>query len=451
MVRIQKRYSFLKIFFNPLFFVLLFSLISLWDLPASASRVKKPINKQRLIPANFLEWGKDETNYAVLVDKSLQKVMIYRGDNLFAPEKVYYSSTGENDGAKDEVNDRKTPEGIYFFINNFEKKYLSPIYGSRALPIDYPNIVDKKNGKKGYGIWFHGTNKPLKPKDTNGCIALENNDIEEIASLVTLFKTPVIISSQIKMAPPDVLKEKAEKIKKIIESWRRAWEGKDIESYMSFYNRRFTSGSKNLKMWERYKTRLAKKYKYIHVDIEDLTILENDGIILAIFKQTYRTPSFQSRGIKRLYFTKNSKQWKIIGEEFKGAEKQRIPAEKPVIFTRREVEDFIYAWKHSWETKDLAEYISCYAPDFTSRGMNLNSWKRHRDRLNKKYKSVHVTISDLRINRVSDRNARVRFTQSYKADSYKDLGIKKIVLVRKGGDWKIKEEEWTPIRKRSLQ
>ena len=32
--------------------------------------------------------------------------------------------------------------------------------------------------------------------------------------------------------------------------------------------------------------------------------------------------------------------------------------------------------------------------------------------------------------------------QDYRADGYRDYGVKKIVLVKKGDDWKIKKEEW---------
>ncbi|MBN1625760.1 MAG: L,D-transpeptidase, partial [Deltaproteobacteria bacterium] len=103
------------------------------------------------MPSNFLKWGKWGSDYAVLVDKSNQKVMLYKSDNLFEPEKVYQCSTGENGGPKNIINDKKTPEGIYYFINTYTRESLAPIYGSMALPLDYPNIFDVKEGRNGYG------------------------------------------------------------------------------------------------------------------------------------------------------------------------------------------------------------------------------------------------------------------------------------------------------------
>ena len=432
-----------------LIFCLFIILSTLGGYSASASSVKQPIKVRKLVPANLLEWGKGDSEYAILVDKSRQKIMVYRSNYLFAPEKVYKCSTGENDGPKSKKNDRRTPEGIYFFTNNVEKKYLSPIYGSRALPIDYPNLIDEKEGNSGYGIWLHGTNKPLKPKDTNGCIVLDNEDIEEMSSVIKLFETPIIISSRIKLVPPSELEKEANKIKRIIEKWRSSWQGKDIETYMSLYNRKFTSGVKNWHAWRDYKSRLAQKYKWINVKIDNLRLLSNDGVILAIFKQAYSTPSFESRGMKRLYFTKNSNEWKITGEFFRGAEKAIVPVKKPVLFSRREVEDFIHLWKDSWETKDLERYIFCYDTDFKSRNMDLSAWKNHRSRLNQKYQSLDIQISHLKIKRLTDKTVEVRFTQDYRADGYRDLGVKKMLLVKEGKEWKIKTEDWSPIKRKS--
>jgi len=268
------------------------------------------------MPSNFLKWGKWGADYVVLVDKSQQKVMLYRSDNLLTPEKVYHCSTGENDGRKSALNDKKTPEGIYFFVKSYTKESLAPIYGARALPLNYPNIFDLREGRDGYGIWFHGLNKPLKPYDTSGCVALENKDIEDLATYVSLFNTPVIISSSIEMSPQGEIETKAKDIADIIEGWRDSWQNRDVERYMSFYSLSFKSGSKDWSQWKDYKKQVTNKYKDIRVKVDALGILMNNNMVIASFKQTYRTPVFESSGTKRLYIAKNSDEWKIIGEDF---------------------------------------------------------------------------------------------------------------------------------------
>ncbi|MCK5554164.1 MAG: hypothetical protein KAJ09_13520, partial [Deltaproteobacteria bacterium] len=79
--------------------------------------------------------------------------------------------------------------------------------------------------------------------------------------------------------------------------------------------------------------------------------------------------------------------------------------------------------------------------------MNLNAWKAHRERLNQKYPSLEVAISDLVVVQFSDDTARVSFKQDYRANGYRDFGLKKILLIKRGEHWKIKKEEWTPLRR----
>jgi murein L,D-transpeptidase YafK len=465
-----------------------------------ADSVKQQINQEQDLPVFLLEW-QGKPDYVVVVDKSQQKVMVYRTDNLLAPEKVYQCSTGEHDGPKSERNDRRTPEGIYFFTNSYLGETLAPIYGSRALPINYPNIIDQMEGKEGYGIWFHGTNKPIMPNDTNGCVSMENKDIEELATLIKMFNTPIIISSRMETASPADIQKAREVMTGIIENWRNAWQDRDIDKYMSFYSRKFTSGGKNWRQWKENKSRLVKRYSNITVEMDDLRLLTANGVVLVTFKQTYGTSDFKSRGTKILYLTKNSDQWKIAAETFdldkiekidkviaalgkaeapaidiKKAEtpavdiaktetpsvdsaKVEMPvtditkseepaAEKQEPYSLQEVEDFIYSWKDSWEKEDLSRYISCYDKNFQSRGMDLAAWEKHRKALNKKYRSLKIEISELKIEPISDNSAKAAFMQNYMADNYKDIGSKELLLVKEGKDWKIIKEEWTPIKKR---
>ena len=239
-----------------------------WMWPPAAHEAQhpqRPVASSRIVPSPVLKWPENGSEYAILVEKAGQKVHVLRRDDPFTPIRTFPCSTGENRGPKTRMNDRRTPEGIYFVVKSYEKKDLAPIYGIRAFPLDYPNPIDQKEGRDGYGIWFHGTNKPLKPRDTNGCIVLKNKDINELAGYITLHETPIIISTKMPMADEKVLNREAEEIGRRIEEWRKAWEGKDIDHYMVLYHPTFTTGSKNWRQWKAYKTRLAKKYNRISV------------------------------------------------------------------------------------------------------------------------------------------------------------------------------------------
>jgi murein L,D-transpeptidase YafK len=441
--------------------VLTLLLIILWAALPSAGSAKPAGDNGALVPAPFLKWPEKGSDHAILVDKSQQKVFIYKKDDPSEPVKTYTCSTGENDGKKSKQNDRKTPEGIYFFINVFEQKNLAPIYGVRAFPLDYPNPVDRREGRDGYGIWFHGLNKPLKPKDTNGCVALENRDIDDISSYIKLNDTPVVISSKMELIEPEKLQKEREELERLIEGWRKAWEGKQVDRYMSYYSPQFTSGKKDWKAWKEYKARLARQYKEIRVQLDNLALFRNDGTAMASFNQQYTTSAFDSKGIKRLFLQQNSSQWKIVGEYFDTPEERPViavmkrtvpeakaaPAKKPVSTASSEIRAFIESWRKAWEKKDLKTYIACYDPGFSSRGMDLQDWRKHREGLNEQHQSLAIELKDMKIRESSGDTATVTFIQDYRADEYRDLGLKNILLTKRGAHWKIKKEDWRALRK----
>lgn len=423
------------------------SFLILWAFPRTAESIKPVSKKVDLVPAAILKWPEEGSDYTVLVDKSRQRVFLYHKDTPSRPQKVFKCSTGEKDGQKSRKNDRRTPEGIYFFTKSFVKRELSPIYGVRAFPIDYPNPVDAREGRGGYGIWFHGTNKDLRPKDSNGCIVLENQNIDELAGYIKLHDTPVVISDRVEMAGPANVRDEARELEMIIEKWRHAWETKNVDEYMSLYSKWFQNKGKDWRAWKEYKTGLAEKYENIRVTVDNLRLLKSDGVVVATFTQGYSTSSFKSDGTKKLYLHQNSKEWKIIGEYFTGKELMLPAPGKTEIFSPEEVERFILSWKKAWENKDIKGYISCYHPTFRSRGMNVESWRKHRQRLNNKYGRLSIDLEDLKITRVSDHRARASFLQVYRADTYQDIGHKELHLARKGGHWKIEEEEWRPLKR----
>ncbi|MCU0594217.1 MAG: L,D-transpeptidase family protein [Desulfobacterota bacterium] len=484
-----------------------FSLLAAqWDGFSTALATKAPTDK---VPSPLVKWPEKGSEYAVLVDKSQQKVFVYHRDQPSKPHRTYTCSTGENQGPKLRENDRKTPEGVYFFVRAFEKRELLPIYGSRAFALDYPNVIDRREGKNGHGIWFHGLNKPLKPRDTNGCVALENPDIDDLASFIRIDDTPVIVSEKIEMVSPSEVEKDREEVLRIIETWRTSWERKEVDKYMSLYSPDFISSGKNWQQWKEHKARLAKQYNKIKVDVQNLRIVQNDGLVLASFLQKYGNEYFSSSGMKTLYL-KHGSRLRIIGEYFEGSElkpsirkeaptpeetktviaakepalkpQESKPAEvkkeptitveemKPVLAKKeplppaeeskpapvkketppagddpKDLRRMVEAWKKAWEQKDLASYMSFYDSTFQSRGMDFKAWKKHREKLNQKYRSIAVGISDLKIERPSAAVASVRFTQKYEADDYEDEGLKSLLLVKRGKDWKIKEEEWKPL------
>jgi len=135
-------------------------------------------------------------NYFLVVEKSSQQLSLYQHDQELTLIRKFSSTTGENPGTKAFSGDSRTPEGIYFITEVYEDKKIT-VFGSRAFHLDYPNVFDKHSGHQGDGIFIHGTNKILEPFSTNGCITLDNIDLDELAPYLAVNSVPVIIVNKI--------------------------------------------------------------------------------------------------------------------------------------------------------------------------------------------------------------------------------------------------------------
>jgi murein L,D-transpeptidase YafK len=270
----------------------------------------------RFVPDSLIYFSPQNQGYILLVEKAHQKAYLYDMHNLDGPLRVYPCSTGENRGPKTQENDKRTPEGVYFVTNSFLKKDLTPIYGDRAFPLDYPNVRDRKLGRKGYGIWIHGTNEILKPRDTNGCIVFTNEDIRDLAGYVSERHTPVIITQEINFVEKERLLTERVQIRSFIDDWTNAWKEGHSDRYMSFYAMDFTEQGETRLQWQDHKKRLSQHYGAVEISIENLQILREGGIALAKFDQAYRADEFHSFGEKRLYLQQKSTEWKIVDEFF---------------------------------------------------------------------------------------------------------------------------------------
>jgi murein L,D-transpeptidase YafK len=130
-------------------------------------------------------------------DENVVKILVYKSareldllDNKGTVVKKYKVALGGHPvGAKQQEGDKKTPEGLYKIV---EKKDNSRFH--KALRISYPEKRDIENAIKagvlpGGDVMVHGLHNGLGwvgkwhlfyDKWTNGCIAVTNDEIDEI-------------------------------------------------------------------------------------------------------------------------------------------------------------------------------------------------------------------------------------------------------------------------------
>ncbi len=312
-VKITKK---LHTFFCVALFI--FFVVILFTKDLSALENEKSKSYYSLLPDTFIKLG-DNNGFALIVEKSSQTLYVY--DDKYRKKSLFNVTTGKKSGDKMVSGDKKTPEGVYFFSDIMEEKDLLPEYGVMALTTNYPNLADRAVNKNGKGIWLHATNTPdrlLKPYDTRGCVVALNNDMLEIAKYVDLQSTPLIIVADIRYTTKDKLDSERKKILALLELWRKAWTGKDIDTYVSAYSKSFYSRGMDIHAWKEYKMGLNDTYDEIVVKTSDIKIIKFDEYTVVSFLQNYRSDLYEDSGLKRLYLVDEAGKWKIFGEEWVG-------------------------------------------------------------------------------------------------------------------------------------
>ncbi len=257
----------------------------------------------------------DNVAHSIVVEKKTQQIILYAYDGKF--EEVYRKkgSTGEAPGAKTRSGDKKTPEGVYFFTKEFVKKHLSPIYGSRAFPMDYPNLLDQRAKKDGYAIWMHGTNKPIKPRDTNGCIALKNDDIDAFAKLIVLNRTPIVVTDEIAYVDVSVQEKVKTTLLRFLTRWKDSVKG-TYQDNRQFYDQKYFP---EIPWWTWYKQkkRMFVLNPSLSVELKRVSILRHNKIYVALFDKFIKYLDADIFvGTQKLFIAETENKLKIVGEEY---------------------------------------------------------------------------------------------------------------------------------------
>ncbi len=118
----------------------------------------------------------------ILIEKGLRRLTLFQGNNALT---IYRIALGRQPvGPKREEGDNRTPEGVYLIDR---RKPDSDFH--RALHISYPNEEDRAQAaargvSPGGDIMIHGqpnaVGAPQKGDWTAGCLAVTNDEIEEI-------------------------------------------------------------------------------------------------------------------------------------------------------------------------------------------------------------------------------------------------------------------------------
>lgn len=270
------------------------------------------------VPAQFVALS-TQSKHAIAVDASRSRLYLFenraQGLTLLAD---YYISVGKLGLQKSAEGDLRTPLGVYFITTNLDPRTLKDFYGSGALPINYPNVLDARRGKTGKGIWLHGTPPgqfARAPQATDGCVVLANPDLLKIIHTVEVRSTPVVIAQNLQWVTPQHARAQGKSLEAALSSWQQAKSQGRLSDLLKFYSADFNSNGKSLAQWsEDLRSELAHLQGQ-SVVLKDLSVLhwsDHEDTMVVSFGEM--PGGARTATNKRQYWQRQGTQWKIFFE-----------------------------------------------------------------------------------------------------------------------------------------
>jgi len=274
------------------------------------------------LPAYLLEVPESITDILIADAGSATMHRFIRSEDGIVEEDERYMSIGTAGAGKEKAWDRKTPLGIYFITESLDASKLHDKYGVAAFPLDYPNAWDRFNDRTGYGIWLHGVdqNNPQRPPlDTDGCLALPNEEMLRLVDSLKPLVTPVIVARNLDWATPADLDALRIEFRLALDMWRDSLAKGDLYTYLSLYADDFRYRGMDRDAWSSYRLGVFEARQLDGVALDDVMLVrdpEEPGLYLSRFTQVLMTATGPVTTTKRLYWRRGSgSQWRIISED----------------------------------------------------------------------------------------------------------------------------------------
>ena len=202
--------------------------------------------------------------------------------------------------------------------SSLDPKSLKDLYGSGALPINYPNAFDVRRGKTGSGIWLHGTPSSQfsrAPLATDGCIAVANPDLDRIIRTVEIRTTLVLIDKNLTWVTDQSLAAERKAFEALLRSWAVAKSAGEHARLLTYYAADFSADGKDLAAYASTLQADIARAKGRAFQLNDISFLRSVGeaeIMVATFGEVI-AGSRAGRTIRQ-YWERRGTQWKILYE-----------------------------------------------------------------------------------------------------------------------------------------
>ncbi len=301
---------------------MLLLLLAAWQTAAAAADGVLIAAPAGAVPAYLLELPPSVSDILIADAENATMHRFVQSDGKILKKDHRYMSIGLNGAGKQRAWDRKTPLGIYFLTEELDTSRLHDKYGVAAYPLDYPNVWDRQKERTGDGIWLHGVdhkNPERPPLDTDGCLALPNEELLKLADSLEPLVTPVIVARRMAWSSPAEQDELRTEFRLALELWRQSLEDEDLFAYLSLYAEDFRFQDMDRKSWAAYRLGVFAARSLNRVALDDVMLLadpEERDLYLSRFTEILESDAGTVTTTKRLYWRRGQDhRWQIVAED----------------------------------------------------------------------------------------------------------------------------------------
>ncbi len=366
----------------------------------------------------------------------------------------FYVSFGKNGIDKLVEGDKRTPLGVYHITSRKTSAELPPFYGFGALTLNYPNPVDRIEGRTGFGIWIHGTPPEQfvrAPFASDGCVVSSNVDMERLYHLVGDARVPVLSLDRVNWQRPAEAAP-ADAYRAVLQTWQQQRAADDLSGLRGLISERYWQrGTQRVDMAPRLAVRAGAK-----LDIGSLTVLQPGGTDRYFYAQFEELENGNPTGVIRAqYWIREGEAWKLAHDRIvegtpnpelarvgNGTRAVAVVAPEPAADDgdQAAVQSVVAGWADAWSRRDVSRYLDFYGQEFVpDGGASRSQWEADRRARILGKQRIEVTVSDLQI-QVRGNEATARFRQRYVADALNTESRKRLELRRSGNRWLIVRE-----------
>ena len=298
-------------------------MMALWLMaaPVAAQMFVPADTEQRLQPAWLIEMPGSADNLLVADTANATLHRFTRDGKFVRWADEQYMSIGIKGTRKQRAWDKKTPLGIYFVTERLDTTRLHEKYGAAAFSLDYPNDWDQYNQRTGYGIWLHGVdeNHPGRPAlDTDGCLAVPNDALLDLAAFLSPLVTPLVIAPNMKWVSEADIEQTRIAFHIAIDQWQQSVRDGDLLNYLALYSDDFQYHGMNKAEWSVQQLPEFESRQIMRFEIRDLLLIADPGepdLYLSRFSQTIETDAGTTTTTRRLYWRRlPESRWRIVSE-----------------------------------------------------------------------------------------------------------------------------------------